>query len=101
MSPAQLITEKTMTPVAVAYAELLMGMFLGGIFLEVVAIRSANRAGVEEAYSRFHANLDRLSRSGEAGAATAMELESDSASSAKAKSEADWKRCSGLFSRHR
>src|SRR5271167_3979126 len=42
------------------------------------------------------ASFDRLSRSGEAGAATAVELESDSASSAKAKSEADWKRCSGL-----
>jgi hypothetical protein len=38
----------------------LMGLFLGGVFLEVVAIRSANRA-VDldiEAYSRFHANLD-------------------------------------------
>ena len=37
---------------------IMMGLFLGGIFLEVVAIRSAARAGVEEAYSRFHANLD-------------------------------------------
>jgi hypothetical protein len=37
----------------------LMGMFLGGIFLEVVALRSANRiADPEEAYSRFHANID-------------------------------------------
>src|ERR1700722_20306905 len=44
-------------------------------------------------------SLDRLSRSGEA--ATVMELESDSASSAKAKSEADWKRCSALFSSQR
>jgi hypothetical protein len=43
---------------AFVFVLLLMGMFLGGIFLEVVAIRSANRAGVEEAYSRFHANLD-------------------------------------------
>jgi hypothetical protein len=37
---------------------LLMGLFLGGVFLEVVSIRSANRAGDLEAYSRFHANLD-------------------------------------------
>jgi len=40
----------------------LMGLFLGGIFLEIVSIRSANRAvsdlGLEDAYSRFHANLD-------------------------------------------
>ena len=37
----------------------LMGMFLGGIFLEVVALRSASRiADPEEAYSRFHANID-------------------------------------------
>lgn len=36
----------------------LMGLFLGGIFLEVVSLRSANRAGVEEAYTHFHANLD-------------------------------------------
>ncbi len=36
----------------------LMGLFLGGIFLEVVSIRSANRAGVEAAYTHFHANLD-------------------------------------------
>jgi hypothetical protein len=39
---------------------LLMGLFLGGVFLEVVSIRSAQRA-VDldlEAYSRFHANLD-------------------------------------------
>src|ERR1700733_16178592 len=46
-------------------------------------------------------SFDRLSRPGEAGAATVTELESDSSSSAKAKSEADWKRCSGLFSRQR
>src|ERR1700691_4967429 len=46
-------------------------------------------------------SFDRLSRSDEAGAATVTELESDSASSAKAKSEADWNRCSGLFSRQR
>jgi hypothetical protein len=38
---------------------LLMGLFLGGVFLELVAIRSAGRAGGGEAvYSRFHANLD-------------------------------------------
>jgi hypothetical protein len=37
---------------------LLMGLFLGGVFLEVVSIRSANRAGDTLAYSRFHANLD-------------------------------------------
>jgi hypothetical protein len=37
---------------------LLMGLFLGGVFLEVVAIRSAARAGDAEAYSQFHANLD-------------------------------------------
>ena len=37
---------------------ILMGLFLGGVILEVVAIRSANRAGDIEAYSRFHANLD-------------------------------------------
>src|SRR5580704_17352607 len=43
---------------AFVFVLLLMGMFLGGIFLEVVSIRSANRAGVEEAYSRFYANLD-------------------------------------------
>jgi hypothetical protein len=43
---------------AFVFILLLIGMFMGGIFLEVVAIRSANRAGVEEAYSRFHANLD-------------------------------------------
>lgn len=37
----------------------LMGLFLGGIFLEVVALRSASRIGdPEEAYSRFHANID-------------------------------------------
>ncbi|HUI82954.1 MAG TPA: hypothetical protein VL240_01955 [Candidatus Binatia bacterium] len=43
---------------ALVFIFLLMGLFLGGIFLEVVAIRSANRLGTEEAYSRFHANLD-------------------------------------------
>ena len=41
---------------------ILIALFLGGIFLELVAIRSANRAvtdlGLEDAYSRFHANLD-------------------------------------------
>jgi hypothetical protein len=37
---------------------LLNALFLGGVFLEVVAIRSANRAADVEAYSRFHANLD-------------------------------------------
>ena len=41
---------------------ILMGLFLGGIFLEVVSIRSANRAvtdlALEDAYSKFHANLD-------------------------------------------
>jgi len=37
----------------------LMGLFLGGIFLEVVSIRSAGRAGgAEEAYTSFHAHLD-------------------------------------------
>lgn len=40
----------------------LFALFMGGIFLEVVSIRSANRAvsdlGLEDAYSRFHANLD-------------------------------------------
>jgi hypothetical protein len=37
---------------------LLMGLFLGGVFLEVVAIRTGLRAADVEAYSRFHANLD-------------------------------------------
>ncbi len=38
---------------------LLMGLFLGGVFLELVALRSAGRAGgAEGVYSRFHANLD-------------------------------------------
>ncbi len=38
---------------------LLMGLFLGGVFLELVAIRSAGRAGGNPVvYSRFHANLD-------------------------------------------
>jgi hypothetical protein len=39
---------------------ILMGLFLGGIFLEIVSIRSANRATdlAIDAYSRFHANLD-------------------------------------------
>ncbi len=36
----------------------LIGLFLGGIFLEIVSIRSANRAADLDAYSRFHANLD-------------------------------------------
>jgi hypothetical protein len=39
----------------------LIGLFLGGIFLEIVSIRSANRAtnlALDDAYSRFHANLD-------------------------------------------
>jgi hypothetical protein len=34
-----------------------MGLFLGGIFLEVVSIRTAYRGDVY-AYSQFHANLD-------------------------------------------
>jgi hypothetical protein len=38
---------------------LLIGLFLGGIFLELVSLRSAGRAGGSgEVYSRFHANLD-------------------------------------------
>jgi hypothetical protein len=39
----------------------LIGLFLGGIFLEIVSIRAANRAvdlALDDAYSRFHANLD-------------------------------------------
>jgi hypothetical protein len=36
----------------------LIGLFLGGIFLEIVSIRSANRAADLDAYSKFHANLD-------------------------------------------
>jgi len=44
---------------AFVFVLLLMGLFLGGVFLEVVAIRSAGRmTDIEEAYSRFHANLD-------------------------------------------
>jgi len=47
---------------SIVFILILMAMFLGGIFLEVVAIRSANRAvadlGLEDVYSRFHANLD-------------------------------------------
>lgn len=35
----------------------LMSLFLGGVFLEVVALRSAAR-GDADAYSRFHQNLD-------------------------------------------
>jgi hypothetical protein len=35
----------------------LMSLFLGGVFLEVVALRSAAR-GDTDAYSRFHQNLD-------------------------------------------
>ncbi len=38
---------------------LLIGLFLGGVFLEIVSIRSGIRAlGVEEVYTNFHANLD-------------------------------------------
>ena len=37
----------------------LIGLFLGGVFLELVATRSAIRAGGDEAvYTNFHANLD-------------------------------------------
>ncbi len=36
---------------------ILMGLFLGGIFLEVVSMRTAVR-GDANAYSQFHANLD-------------------------------------------
>ena len=36
---------------------IMMGLFLGGIFLEVVSIRTAYRGDVY-AYSQFHANLD-------------------------------------------
>lgn len=44
---------------AFVFVLLLVGLFLGGIFLELVALRSAGRAGGSEAvYSRFHANLD-------------------------------------------
>ncbi len=43
---------------AFVFILVLMGLFLGGVFLEVVAIRSANREGDLAAYSRFHANLD-------------------------------------------
>ncbi len=44
---------------AFVFVLLLMGLFLGGVFLEVVSIRSANRvADLDAAYSRFHANLD-------------------------------------------
>jgi hypothetical protein len=44
---------------AFVFIFLLMGLFLGGIFLEVVAIRSAIRAGGDEAvYTSFHSNLD-------------------------------------------
>jgi len=43
---------------AFVFVFLLMGLFLGGVFLEVVSIRSANRAADLDAYSRFHANLD-------------------------------------------
>ena len=35
----------------------LMSLFLGGVFLEVIALRSAAR-GDTDAYSRFHQNLD-------------------------------------------
>jgi hypothetical protein len=44
---------------AFVFILVLMGLFLGGIFLEVVSIRSAGRAGgAEEAYTSFHAHLD-------------------------------------------
>jgi len=46
---------------ALLFVLVLMGLFLGGIFLEIVSIRSANRAinlSLDNAYSRFHANLD-------------------------------------------
>lgn len=37
----------------------LIGLFLGGVFLELVSIRSAIRAGGDQAvYTNFHANLD-------------------------------------------
>jgi hypothetical protein len=39
------------------FVMILMGLFLGGIFLEVVSIRTAYR-GDAYAYSQFHANLD-------------------------------------------
>jgi hypothetical protein len=35
---------------------ILMGLFVGGVFLEVVALRTEARG--DAAYSRFHANLD-------------------------------------------
>ena len=46
---------------ALLFVLVLMGLFLGGIFLEIVSIRSANRAinlALDDAYSRFHANID-------------------------------------------
>jgi hypothetical protein len=46
---------------SLVFVLVLMGLFLGGIFLEIVSIRSANRAtnlALDDAYSRFHANLD-------------------------------------------
>jgi len=43
---------------AFVFILVLMGLFMGGIFLEVVSIRAANRAADLDAYSRFHANLD-------------------------------------------
>ena len=43
---------------AFVFIFLLVGLFLGGIFLEVVSVRSANRAGDLDAYSKFHANID-------------------------------------------
>lgn len=37
----------------------LIGLFLGGVFLEIVSIRTAIRAGGDQAvYTNFHANLD-------------------------------------------
>jgi len=43
---------------SLVFVLLLMGLFLSGIFLEIVSIRSANRAADLDAYSRFHANID-------------------------------------------
>jgi len=47
---------------SLVFVLILVALFLGGTFLEIVAIRSANRAvsdlGLEDAYSKFHANLD-------------------------------------------
>src|SRR5271165_501433 len=43
---------------AFVFILVLIGLFLGGIFLEIVSIRTANRAADLDAYSKFHANLD-------------------------------------------